>query len=117
MSIELIFVYGPPDWAARYTLYPIAGETHASQLAVISCATAATPVPLRDTEIGDDEPLFDNRTFPVAAPLFDGLNPTLKVRLWPGATSAGSVSPLTRNPGPVVLAEDTVTVVLPVFVT
>jgi hypothetical protein len=46
-------------------------------------------------------------TLPLAAPLLDGSNATEKVTFCPGARVIGAAKPVTRKPGPLVLAEET----------
>jgi hypothetical protein len=60
--------------------------------------------------------LLTNDTLPVAVPLLDGAKPTFAVWLLLAATVNGSESPLRLKPGPVKLAEKTVTAELPVLV-
>ena len=50
-------------------------------------------------------------------PALAGVKATLKVMLWPAATVAGSVNPVTLKPFPVTLAWESVKSALPEFVT
>lgn len=81
------------------------------------CCTAAAPEPLSVTEAGELVALLTKATLPEAVPLLVGANFTLAFWLAPAARVNGKVTPLTLNPEPVMLAEETVTVELPVLLT
>jgi len=74
------------------------------------------PVPFNDTVAGELVALLVKDAVPVTAPAAWGANPMLTARLAPAAMVNGNVSPVTLNPAPVVLAEKTVTLELPVLV-
>lgn len=77
--------------------------------------TAAVPDPLSATVAGEFVALLTKATLPEAAPLLAGENFTLAFWLAPAASVNGNVTPLTLNPEPVRLAEETVTAEFPVF--
>ena len=65
--------------------------------------------------VGEFVALLVKDAVPVTAPLVWGANRMLTERLAPAAIVNGKVSPVRLNPAPVVLAEKTVTLELPVF--
>jgi hypothetical protein len=60
-----------------------------------SVTDAATPVPLKDSTLGELGALLVMLTLPVRLPSAVGTNKTLNVVLLPGVTVAGVTSPLT----------------------
>ena len=71
--------------------------------------TAATPVPVTASEVGEFAALLRNEMFPETAPVAWGANVSVKETLWPAAIVTGKLIPLSENPLPVPLPDDTVT--------
>ena len=67
---EFTFVYGPPDVALRYTLYPTTAEGLAVQLRLTLCGAAAVPV--RVSTVGELAALLRKEMIPEAVPLVCG---------------------------------------------
>jgi len=107
-------VYEEPLVSDRYTLKP-AAEPLPCQLSVAVCCTGAVPEPLSATVAGEFVALLTNETLPEAVPLLEGEKVKLAFLLAAAARVNGKVSPLTPNPEPVKLAEETVTDELPVL--
>ena len=108
-------VYDPPLIVDRYTLKPVAFEPLACQLNMAVCWTGAVPEPLSATVAGEFVALLTNETLPEAVPLLEGAKVKLAFWLAAAARVNGKVSPVTPNPEPVKLAEETVTAELPVL--
>ncbi|HEX9121694.1 MAG TPA: hypothetical protein VF840_14260 [Terriglobales bacterium] len=108
-------VYDWPLTVDRYTLKPVAFEPLACQFNMAVCCTEAVPEPLSVTVAGEFVALLTNETLPEAVPLLDGVKVKLAFWLAAAASVNGKVSPLTPNPEPVKLAEETVTDELPVL--
>ena len=68
-SAELIFVYGPPDWLPRYTLYPTIWDVLAFQERLTLCCVAAVPVPVSDSLVGELKASLATEKLAVAVPL------------------------------------------------
>ena len=66
---EFIFVYGPPDVALRYTLYPTIAEGLAVQLRLTLCGGAAVPDPVRVSTVGELAALLLIEMLPDDVPL------------------------------------------------
>lgn len=107
-------VYDEPLIVDRYTLKP-AAEPLACQLSMAVCCTVAVPEPLSATVAGEFVALLTNETLPEAVPLLEGAKVKLALLLAAAASVNGKVSPVTPNPEPVKLAEETVTDELPVL--
>jgi len=68
---------------------------------VESVTDAATPVPLRASELGEFGALLETVTVPARPPAIVGANRTLNVAVLPGGNVAGVASPLTLYAVPV----------------
>jgi hypothetical protein len=80
--------------------------------------SATAPAPLRLTvAVEPVVALLERVSMPEAAPTAVGLNFTASVADWPGVRVIGNVAPDTAKPGPLTLAELTVTGTLPVDIT
>ena len=75
-----------------------------------------TPVPLRAMVLGELGALLTSETLPDTLPMVAGANCTLKVLDCPAARVSGRVRPVMLKPVPETVACETLTVVLPVFV-
>ena len=73
-------------------------------------------MPVSVIAVGEFVALLAKEADPVIAPEEVGANLTLTVRFAPAAMVKGKVTPVTLNPAPVVVTENTVTLELPVFV-
>ena len=78
-----------------------------------SVSVAAMPVPLKPTTLGEPEALLTIEMLPLAEPVAEGSNCTLKVLDCPGLIESGKVRPLVLKPFPVTLAWVIVNVALP----
>jgi hypothetical protein len=87
----------------------------ACQFKLAVCCTAAVPEPLSVAVAGELVALLTNETLPEAVPLLEGAKVNVALLLPAAATVNGKVSPVTPNPEPVKLAEETVTDELPVL--
>lgn len=67
------------------------------------------PVPVNIAAVGEFEALLRNDMPPETAPEACGVNVTVKEALCPTVRLTGKVIPLTENPSPFQLAEETVT--------
>ena len=94
---------------------PVTDEPLACQFNVALCCTEAVPEPLSATVAGEFVALLTNETLPEAVPLLDGAKVKLAFLLAAAARVNGKVRPLTPNPEPVKLADETVTAELPVL--
>src|ERR1700722_16199612 len=100
-------------------LYPTTGSVElvgASQLRSTSCATAI-PVPVRATTAAP--PLIELLLIvicPLKAPAVVGSNCSCNVKVCVGFSVTGKLPPTMVNPAPVIVAEFTVTGVVPVDV-
>ena len=108
-SAELIFVYGPPDWPPRYTLYPKTWDVLAFQERLTLCCVATVPVPTRDSIAGELDALLPIEKRAVAVPLRCGLNVNVNEAVWLAASVKENFSPLTANSELVKVSDDTVT--------
>ena len=101
-------------------LYSVTGSEEldgASQLRSTLCATAV-PVPVRETvAVLPLVELLLIASCPVRAPDVVGSNCSFSVRVWLGFSVAGKLPPMILKPVPVIVAEFTVTGVVPVEVT
>jgi hypothetical protein len=89
----------------------------ASQLRSTSCATAI-PVPVRETvAVPPVVELLLILSCPVRGPDVGGSNCSFNVKVWLGFSVAGKLPPIILKPVPVIVAEFTVTGVVPVEVT
>lgn len=88
-------------------------ETLGCQESVTECAPA--PVPDRATTAGEFEAVLTTETLPVALPTLVGAKTTLKLVFCPAARVSGDKEPLRRNPVPLTVAEETLTLPLPVL--
>jgi len=70
---EFTFVYGPPDVAPRYTLYPTTSEGLEVQLRLTLCGGAAVPDPVRASTVGELAALLRKEMIPEALPLACGV--------------------------------------------
>jgi hypothetical protein len=70
---EFTFVYGPPDVALRYTLYPTTAEGLAVQLRLTLCGGAAVPDPVSVSTVGELPALLRKEMIPEAVPLVCGV--------------------------------------------
>ena len=113
--VLFIRVYDPPLINDRYTLKPAALELLDCQLSVAVCWIGAVPEPLSATVAGEFVALLTNETLPEAVPLPEGAKVKLAFWLAAAASVNGKVTPLTPNPEPVKLADETVTAELPVL--
>jgi hypothetical protein len=68
-----------------------------------SVRTAATPVPLKASAVGEEGALLTIDTLPGTVPAVAGRYCTLNVLVAPGFIDNGSVIPLVLNPPPTVL--------------
>ena len=75
----------------------------------------ATPLPARVTVAGELLALLAMLTPPGTLPAAAGAKLTVRVALWPGASTCPLLMPLTLKPVPVTLIPDTVTLELPLF--
>lgn len=87
----------------------------ACQFNVAVCCSVAVPEPLSVAVAGEVVALLTNETLPKAVPLLEGVKVKLAFLLAAAASVNGKVSPVTPNPEPVKLAEETVTDELPVL--
>jgi len=110
-SAELIFVYGPPDWLPRYTLYPKTWDVLAFQERLTLCCCAEVPLPPRDSNAGELEASLVRERLAVATPLVWGLKVNVNEAPLPAASVKGNVSPLSVNSALVNLSDKTVTLV------
>jgi hypothetical protein len=85
---------------------------HASET---ECVTAATPVPLNATSVGEFSVLLVIVSLPASVPAASGVNFTLKLVLAPAASVVGIVSPLIVKPVPETTAWLTDADAVPVF--
>jgi hypothetical protein len=76
----------------------------------------ATPEPLRATVVGEFGALLEIVTVPESVPDVVGANNTLNVALWPAASDAGVLSPLTLKLVPLAVICASVKVAVPVLV-
>lgn len=107
---ELIWLYGPPAWLPRYTLYPTTfADVLGFQLSVTLCCEGGVPVPLTPRIPGVFEASLTMLRLPEAAPDADGVNVAVNDAEVPAAMVRGRVMPLTENSLLVVAIEDTVT--------
>src|SRR5579862_4059110 len=72
-----------------------------------------TPVPVRDSTVGEFEASLVKNTFPDATPFPAGVKVIVNCTCCPAGMVTGSDNPLKANADPVTLSEDTVTL-LPV---
>jgi hypothetical protein len=79
------------------------------------CGRGTIPVALSEIVVGEFVALLVKDATPDTAPLTCGANRMVTERLAPAAIENGKVTPVTLNPAPVVLAEKTVTLELPVL--
>jgi hypothetical protein len=82
----------------------------------VSCACPAVPVPLNAIVSGDPGTLLAIDTLPLVAPAVVGANFTPNVAFCPAVNVSGVESPVTLNAAPVTVADETVTLAVPVFV-
>jgi hypothetical protein len=78
---------------------------------------AATPVPEKETTVGEPLRLLAMDAEPFTVPTACGWKTTFAVYVLPEATVRGNVMPLTLKPAPVTLIEETTKSAVPVFVT
>jgi hypothetical protein len=97
-------------------LYPTTTEVLAVHDKSTKCCTGAVPVPLSASTVGEFVALLAKEADPVTAPLDVGANLTLTAWFAPAVMVKGKVRPVTLNPAPVVVTENTVTLELPVLV-
>jgi hypothetical protein len=81
-----------------------------------NCKTGASPLPDRETVVGEFVASLTIERLPTAAPGEAGTNCTLKELLCPGEIARGRVRPLVLNPAPLTVAWVTITTEPPVFV-
>ena len=74
-----------------------------------------TPVPLREITVGELVALLTKETLPLTLPLAWGAKWIVTVAFLPAAMVSGKLSPARENPAPLVIADDTVTLELPLF--
>ena len=97
-------------------LYPVMfNEVLATHVKVTDAALV--PVAESDATVGESLALLVTDSVPVMLPAVVGAKVTLKVAFRPEARVAGKAGPLKLYPDPVMLAFETVTLLLPVFVT
>jgi hypothetical protein len=82
----------------------------------ISVVLAATPVPERERVCGESGALSVKTMLPATPPPVVGANCTLKDRLCPAVSVAGSARPLMVKPLPESVARFTTTFAFPLFV-
>ena len=75
-----------------------------------------TPVALRAMVLGEMGALLTSETLPDTLPVVVGANCTLKVLDCPAARVSGRISPVMLKPDPEIVACETLTAALPVFV-
>jgi len=103
---EFTFVYGPPDVALRYMLYPTTAEGLEVQLRLTLCAGAAVPDPVRVSTVGELAALLRKEMIPDAVPLVCGVKVRVTDALWPAAIVVGKDKPPRVNSGLVEVAEE-----------
>jgi hypothetical protein len=111
------FTVNPPLAAAAFnvTVQLSVPEPTIDELAQLSPVNTGTPVPLRLTAVDDPaSELLVNVIWPVAEPAAVGLNCTLSVAVWPGASVTGRPSPEMEKLLPNSAAALTVTGAVPV---
>ena len=87
------------------------------KLAAESDNVGCTPVPLTGIVSGDPDELLVTVRVPETAPAALGANVTVNVTCPDGLTVAGTVTPLTENPVPVMATAEIDAAAVPVFVT
>jgi hypothetical protein len=107
--IGVIFVYGPPDVALRYRLYPATAEVLGVQERLTLCGVDAVPDPVKVSSVGVLAALLVRAMFPDAAPLARGVKVKVNAAPWPAAIVLGSANPPRLNSGLVVVAAEMVT--------
>lgn len=109
-SAVLIFVYGPPETVARYTLYPTTSvEVLAAHERSTLCCGGAVPLPVKDSLVGEFEALLAKEMFAEAVPLDCGVNVTVTDVVCPAVIVNGNDTPLSLNSDELAEADDTVT--------
>src|SRR5438552_4960120 len=109
-SAVLIFVYGPPETVARYTLYPTTSvEELAAHERSTLCGGGAVPLPVNDSLVGEFEALLAKEIVAEAVPLDCGVNVTVTALLCPAVIANGNDTPLRVNSDVLAEADDTVT--------
>src|SRR5262249_28436082 len=78
--------------------------------------SGCTPVPESAMAVGEFVAVLTTLTLPETLPAAPGANPTPNERLWPGARVCEPEKPLTLNPAPELLTDETVTEPVPVLV-
>ena len=115
-GVEFNFVYGPPDWTPRYTLYPATIDVLDVQLRSAECGTVCDPVPDNGIVAGELEALLTTARLPVTLPATAGVKVTFRVPPCPGAKICPADRPLALKPAPEMLTFEIVTWELPEFV-
>src|ERR1700690_1022012 len=73
------------------------------------CCGRGTPVPVRDSIVGEFEASLAKDMLPDATPFPEGVNVMVNCTCWPAGIVTGSDSPLKVNAEPFTVSEDTVT--------
>src|ERR1051326_1486041 len=84
-------------------LLPIFTAPKSTLAGLAETVSVLTPLPERDTVVGELVAVLTMKMLPLAAPLAAGVKVALNVMLWPGVSADGSVRPLIVNPAPVTL--------------
>jgi hypothetical protein len=102
--------YGPPDWDARYTLYPTTLlDVLAFQARVTLCCGAGVPVPVKASIVEELEASLANVMFAEAVLYASGAKVTGNEAVCPAAIVSGNTTPVTANRELSAPAEETVT--------
>lgn len=104
LSVIVCELFVPSTTVPKVTLDGVAD--------MVGCA----PVPLSGIEVGDAGTFVDREMLPETAPGDVGANAAVNVMLLPGVTVC-AVKPVTLNPVPVTLSEETTRFTVPVLVT
>jgi hypothetical protein len=91
-TFEFNLLYGPPDVALRYTLYPTTAEALELQKRLTLCCAVAVPDPVRVSIVGWLAALLLREMLPDAVPLVCGVKVRVKGAFWPAAIVVGMIN-------------------------